>query len=163
MIHQIKTSTDKVIVELKIIDYEKEYYTSNEFSILKQKIFEANKEHGLQFEKDFSSLNDIEQDLVEEKFKEISENWGLKYIKIMKRDTSWDDPQLSDSDMPIRMENAIKNTFPNLDLDIIKNLEPQTKLDEFNDYLRLLADMDNINLKRKIVLLEGYIEKISDK
>ena len=65
--------------------------------------------------------------------------------------------------MSIIKLNAIKNTFPNLDLEIIENLEPQTKLDEFNDYLRLLADMDNINLKRKIVLLEGYIEKISDK
>ena len=54
--------------------------------------------------------------------------------------------------------NAIKNTFPNLDLEIIENLEPQTKLEEFNDYLRLLADMDNVSLKRKIVLLEGYIE-----
>ena len=54
--------------------------------------------------------------------------------------------------------NAIKNTFPNLDLEIIENLEPQTKLEEFNDYLRLLADMNNVSLKRKIVLLEGYIE-----
>ncbi len=54
--------------------------------------------------------------------------------------------------------NAIKNTFPNLDLEIIENIEPQTKLEEFNDYLRLLADMNNVSLKRKIVLLEGYIE-----
>lgn len=60
--------------------------------------------------------------------------------------------------MSIRKLNAIKNTFPNLDLEIIENLEPQTRLEEFNDYLRLLADMDNVSLKRKIVLLEGYIE-----
>jgi hypothetical protein len=60
--------------------------------------------------------------------------------------------------MSIRKLNTIKNTFPNLDLGIIENLEPQTRLEEFNDYLRLLADMDNVSLKRKIVLLEGYIE-----
>lgn len=60
--------------------------------------------------------------------------------------------------MSIRKLNTIKNTFPSLDLEIIENIEPQTKLEEFNDYLRLLADMDNVSLKRKIVLLEGYIE-----
>lgn len=65
--------------------------------------------------------------------------------------------------MSIRKLNAIKNTFPNLDLEIIENLEPQTRLEEFNDYLRLLADMNNVNLKRKIVLLEGYIEIINKK
>ena len=65
--------------------------------------------------------------------------------------------------MSIRKLNAIKNTFPNLDLEIIENLEPQSKLDEFNDYLRLLADMDNVNLKRKIVLIEGYIETVIKK
>lgn len=65
--------------------------------------------------------------------------------------------------MSIRKLNAIKNTFPNLDLEIIENLEPQTRLEEFNDYLRLLADMDNVSLKRKIVLLEGYIEIINKK
>ena len=60
--------------------------------------------------------------------------------------------------MSIRKLNAIKNTFPSLDLEIVENLEPQTRLEEFNDYLRLLADMNNVSLKRKIVLLEGYIE-----
>ena len=52
--------------------------------------------------------------------------------------------------------NAIKNTFPDLDLEIQKEVEPQTQLEEFNDYLRMLADMENINIRRKIVLLEGY-------
>lgn len=52
--------------------------------------------------------------------------------------------------------NAIKNTFPNLDLEIQKEVEPQTQLEEFNDYLRMLADMENVTIRRKIMLLEGY-------
>ena len=79
MIHQIKTSTNKILVELKVIDQGTEFYTSNELSTLRQKITEANKEHGLQFENDFSSLEGIKRELIEEKFKEVSENWGLKY------------------------------------------------------------------------------------
>ena len=79
MIHQIKTSTNKILVELKVINHGTEFYTSNELSTLRQKITEANKEHGLQFEKDFSSLNGIKEELIEETFKEVSENWGLKY------------------------------------------------------------------------------------
>ena len=58
-----------------------------------------------------------------------------------------------------RHKNALKNTFP--DLEIQKEVEPQTQLEELNEYLRLLADMDNINLKRKLVLIEGYIKYIS--
>jgi hypothetical protein len=53
--------------------------------------------------------------------------------------------------------NAIKNTFPDLDLEIQKEVEPQTQLEEFNDYLRMLADMENVTIRRKIMLLEGYI------
>ena len=79
MIHQIKTSTNKILVELKVIDYGIEFYTSNELSTLRQKISEANKEHGLQFENDFSSLEGIKKELIEETFKDVSENWGLKY------------------------------------------------------------------------------------
>lgn len=84
----------------------------------------------------------------------------------MERDTSWDDPQLSDGDMPIRMKNAINNTFPSM-----KNIPPppakkevtlQNNLGELNDYLRMLADMDKIGIRRKIVLLEGYINKIKN-
>ena len=66
-------------MELKVINHGTEFYTSNELSTLRQKITEANKEHGLQFEKDFSSLNGIKEELIEETFKEVSENWGLKY------------------------------------------------------------------------------------
>lgn len=80
----------------------------------------------------------------------------------MERDTSWDDPQLSDGDMTIRQQNALKNTFPDLDLEIQKEVEPQSQLDELNDYLRMLADMDKIGIRRKIVLLEGYINKIKN-
>ncbi len=79
MIHQIKTSTNKILVELKVIDHGTEFYISNELSTLRQKITEANKEHGLQFENDFSSLEGIKKELIEETFKDVSENWGLKY------------------------------------------------------------------------------------
>ena len=54
--------------------------------------------------------------------------------------------------------NAIKNTFPDLDSEIQKEVEPQTQLEELNDYLRMLADMENVTIRRKIMLLEGYID-----
>ena len=79
MIHQLKTFDDKILVELRIVDYGTEFFTSNELSDLKEKISVANTEHGLQFEKDFTSLNGIKEELIEETFKEVSENWGLKY------------------------------------------------------------------------------------
>jgi len=81
MIHQLKTFDDKILVELKIIDHGTEFYTSNELSSLKEKISVANTEHGLQFEKDFTSLNGIKEETINNKFTEISEKWGLKYIK----------------------------------------------------------------------------------
>jgi hypothetical protein len=59
--------------------------------------------------------------------------------------------------------NAIKNTFPDLDLEIQKEVEPQTQLEEFNDYLRMLADMENVTIRRKIMLLEGYINIVKNK
>ena len=57
-----------------------------------------------------------------------------------------------------RHMNALKNTFP--DLEIQKEVEPQTQLEELNDYLRLLSDMDNITINRKLFLLEGYMNKV---
>ena len=60
--------------------------------------------------------------------------------------------------MSIHKLNAIKNTFPDLDLEIQKEVEPQTQLEELNDYLRMLADMETIGIKRKIMLLEDYID-----
>jgi hypothetical protein len=53
----------------------------------------------------------------------------------------WNDPQLSDGDMP--------QPVP-------------TQLDELNEYLRMLADMDRIGIRRKIVLLEGYLRRIKN-
>jgi hypothetical protein len=62
--------------------------------------------------------------------------------------------------MPIRMKNAINNTFP--DMEIQKEIKPQSQLEELNDYLKMLADMDKIGIRRKIVLLEGYLHKIKN-
>jgi hypothetical protein len=104
----------------------------------------------------------------------------------MERDTSWDEPQLSDGDMPIRQQNALKNTFPEVVEKWDKKLNVSDKpngqeiaelmeseaskllkkefnqLEELNDYLKMLADMDKIGIRRKIVLLEGYINKIKN-
>jgi len=82
MIHQLNNFDDKVLVEIRIIEHGTEFFTSNDFSILKRKINDANKEHGLQFEKDFTSLNGIKKDMVETKFEELSQSWGLKYKKL---------------------------------------------------------------------------------
>ena len=81
MIHQLKTFDDKILVELRIVDYGTEFFTSNELSSLKEKISVANTEHGLQFEKDFTSLNGIQEETINDKFTEISAQWGLNYIK----------------------------------------------------------------------------------
>lgn len=62
----------------------------------------------------------------------------------MERDTSWDNPQLSDGDTP-----SIKN-----------QKEEILNMNELNDYLRMLADMKNIGIRRKLVLLEGFINKV---
>jgi hypothetical protein len=40
---------------------------------------DANREHGLQFENDFSYLNGIKEETINDKFTEISEKWGLTY------------------------------------------------------------------------------------
>ena len=38
--------------------------------------------------------------------------------------------------------------------------EEFNQLEELNEYLRLLADMDNIGIRRKLFLLEGYMNKV---
>jgi hypothetical protein len=38
--------------------------------------------------------------------------------------------------------------------------EEFNQLDDLNDYLRMLADMDKIGIRRKIVLIEGYIDNL---
>ena len=79
--------------------------------------------------------------------------------------------------------NALKNTFPEVveKWDKILNISDKTnivelmesdaskllkeefnQLDELNDYLRMLANMDKVGIRRKIVLLEGYINKIKN-
>jgi hypothetical protein len=97
----------------------------------------------------------------------------------MNTDTSWDDP----ADTPIRQQNALKNIFPDLvkkweDTKILNNSNKPNmaelmesdaskllkqefnQLDDLNDYLRMLADMDKIGIRRKIVLIEGYIDNL---
>jgi hypothetical protein len=37
-----------------------------------------------------------------------------------------------------------------------------SQLDDLNNYLRMLADMDKIGIRRKVVLLEGYINKVKN-
>lgn len=64
--------------------------------------------------------------------------------------------------MSKRIENALKNTFPEIEFGFQKEVNPQTQLEELNDYLRMLADMDKIGIRRKIILLEGYIHKIKN-
>ena len=62
--------------------------------------------------------------------------------------------------MSERLKNALKNTFPDMDLEVQKEMTPQTQLEELNDYLRMLADMDKVGIRRKLVLMEGYINKV---
>jgi len=51
----------------------------------------------------------------------------------------WNDPQLSDGDMP--------------------QPKPAIHVEELNDYLRMLAD-ETIDIRGKLVLLEGYIDTV---
>ena len=60
-----------------------------------------------------------------------------------------------------RHKNAIKNTFT--DTKVQKEAEPQNQLEELNDYLRMLVDMDRIGVRRKIVLIEGFIHMLKTK
>ena len=89
-----------------------------------------------------------------------------------------------DGDMPIRQQNALKNTFPEVVEKWYKMLnisdkpngqkiaelmesesskllkEEFNQLDELNDYLRMLADMDKVGIRRKILVLESYINNL---
>ena len=62
--------------------------------------------------------------------------------------------------MSERLKNALKNTFPDMDLEVQKEMTPQTQLEELNDYLIMLAKMDTIGVRRKLVLMEGYMNKV---
>jgi hypothetical protein len=137
----------------------------------------------------------------------------------MERDTSWDNPQLSDGDNPsikkqgedlvkkwergglldslnqpnkinmaslldgaqscmlneadlvevVKKENENLDEKPTTTKSMAELMESEASvllkkeianLDDLNDYLRILADMDKIGIRRKIVLLEGFINKI---
>lgn len=132
----------------------------------------------------------------------------------MERDTSWDDPQLSDGDNPsikkqreelikkwdatgllddLKSTNKINmaslldgaqscmlNDYDLAEIAASKLLKKETPnlaelmeseasillkkefamLDELNKYLVMLSEMDNIYIRRKIVLLEGFINKV---
>jgi hypothetical protein len=99
----------------------------------------------------------------------------------MERDTSWDEPQLSDGDnssIKKQREELIKKWEATGLLDDLKStnktniaelMESEASvllkkeilnMDELNDYLRMLADMKNIGIRRKLVLLEGFINKV---
>ncbi len=60
----------------------------------------------------------------------------------------------------VHLEKALKNTFPDMDLEVQKEMTPQTQLEELNDYLIMLAKMDTIGVRRKLFLLEGYMNKV---
>jgi hypothetical protein len=89
-----------------------------------------------------------------------------------------------DDYIPIRQQNALKNTFPEVvekwdkklnisdkpnGQEIAELMESEeskllkeefNQLDELNDYLRMLADMDKVGIRRKILVLESYINNL---
>ena len=71
---------------------------------------------------------------------------------MMEIDTSWDDPQLSDGDMPIR----IKNTFPDLES------KSDLTVNDLDNFLIKVSEMDKVGIRRKIILLEGFIHKLKN-
>jgi hypothetical protein len=70
-----------------------------------------------------------------------------------------------------RVENMMNNILTeeqmkvkeNLDEKLQQEIEPQSQLEELDDYLIMLAEMSNIGIHRKILLLEGYINKVKNK
>ena len=83
MKYQLKTYDNKILIELTITENGSEFYLSSEVKTLKDKITNANKEHGLQLETDIRNLSLLKYSSnIEENFNEMCENWGLKYEKI---------------------------------------------------------------------------------
>lgn len=70
--------------------------------------------------------------------------------------------EIDNNELSNRHKNAMKNTFAELiESDAAKLLKKEIEiLDDLNEYLRMLAEMDNINVHRKVVLLEGCINKV---
>ncbi len=65
------------------------------------------------------------------------------------------------SSLSQRKINAILNTFPEVDIESEYEKEERL-LEDFDEYLRLLAEM-KVGLKRKIMLMEGYVDIIKNK
>lgn len=73
--------------------------------------------------------------------------------------------------MEKRIENMMKNTFTedqirvkeNLDERLNREIIPGSDIEELNEYLRMVSDMNNIGILRKLILLEGYINKVKNK
>ena len=65
------------------------------------------------------------------------------------------------SNLSQRKINAILNTFPDVDIESVYEKE-ERMLEDFDEYLRLLSEM-KVGLKRKMMLLEGYVDIIKSK
>ena len=65
------------------------------------------------------------------------------------------------SSLSQRKINAILNTFPEVDIESEYEKEERL-LEDFDEYLKLLSDM-KVGLKRKMMLLEGYVDVIKSK
>ena len=65
----------------------------------------------------------------------------------------------------------MKNTFTedqikvkeNLDERLNREIIPGDDIEELNEYLKMISDMNNIGILRKLILLEGYINKVKNK
>lgn len=63
----------------------------------------------------------------------------------------------------LNAESVKPNMAELMESEASKLLKKEFKeLDDLNDYLRMLADMDKIGIRRKLVLLEGYINKVKN-
>lgn len=65
------------------------------------------------------------------------------------------------SNLSQRKINAILNTSPDVDIESVYEKEERI-LEDFDEYLRLLSEM-KVGLKRKMMLLEGYMDVIKKK
>jgi hypothetical protein len=102
----------------------------------------------------------IPKHLKDEFIKRFTDNGGIATATTEEIENFIKENTEEKEELSNRHKNALKNTFP--DIEIQKEVEPQSQLDELNDYLKMLSDMDKIGIRRKIVLLEGYINKIKN-
>lgn len=71
---------------------------------------------------------------------------------------NWDDPQLSDGDFP--QKNIIKNTFDNTFPDL--NDKSNLTVVDLDNFLIRVSEMKSIGIRRKTMLLEGFIHKLKN-